>query len=404
MINIGLLGLGTVGSGVVEILESRKEKISSLIGEEINIKKILVKNVNKKRDIHLNKDIIISNFEEILNDHTISLVVEVTSDIEQSYEYVKLALNNGKSVVTANKALVSKYFEELSALAEEKNVSFLYEASVGGGIPIIKPLKEELILNSVDKVQGILNGTCNYILTRMFNEGLDYDEVLKKAQELGYAEMDPAADVEGPDTLRKLRILGSLALQGKVGEEDIILEGIEKITSFDVRQIKLMKSTVKLIGEVKEYEDGYSALVMPTIVKDGSYFASVNMAFNSVTFEGDNIGELKFYGSGAGKFPTGDAVLRDILDIALDFDRKQNPLGHRILKNNNSEIKDKYYLRISESKENILKSVEDISEKILSTKDNIAILTNEVEIKEIMDIISSLDIEKDEYFIARILD
>ena len=255
MINIGLLGLGTVGTGVVEILAEREKEISLLLGKELNIKKVLVKNINKKRDVKLKPDTIVSDFNEILNDDEISIVIEVTSDVDTSYEYIKAALNKGKAVVTANKALVSKYFEELSSLADEKGVSFLYEASVGGGIPILKPLKEELILNEITDVQGILNGTCNYILTRMFNEGLDYGEVLANAQELGYAEMNPAADVEGDDTLRKLRILASLALQGKVGEEDIILEGINKITSFDVRQIKLMDSTVKLIGEVEELAD-----------------------------------------------------------------------------------------------------------------------------------------------------
>lgn len=404
MINIGLLGLGTVGTGVFEILEERKEKISLLTGKEVNIKKILVKNVNKKRNVSLKENTIVSDFEDILNDDEISIVVEVTSDIETSYRYIKESLNRGKSVVTANKALVSKYFEELSSLAAEKKVSFLYEASVGGGIPILKPLKEEVILNEISDVKGILNGTCNYILTRMFNEGLNYDEILKNAQDLGYAEMNPAADVEGHDTLRKLRILATLALQGKVGEDDIILEGINKITSFDVRQIKLMDSTVKLIGEVEQLGDGYSAVVLPTIVKSDSYFASVNMAYNSVTFKGHNIDELKFDGAGAGKLPTGDAVVRDVLDIALDCNRKNNLLGNKKLKNNNSQIEDKYYLRISDSKENILKALEDISEKVLSTKENIAILTSEIKLKKIMDILLSLGVEKDEYFIARILD
>ena len=404
MINIGLLGCGVVGSGVLEILNDRKDEVYKLLKKEIRVKKILVKNIDKVRDTSINKESLITDFKDILDDDDISIVVEVTGDIDQSYEYIKLALNKGKSVVTANKALVSKYFEELSALAEKNKLSFLYEASVGGGIPIIKALKEEVILNKVSEIQGILNGTCNYILTNMFNEGLDYSEVLSKAQELGYAEMDPRADVEGHDTLRKLRILGTLGLQGKVLENDIILEGIDKITSFDVRQIKLMNATVKLIGEVTEAEDGYKAFVLPTIVKEGTYFASVNMAYNSVTFKGDNIGELKFYGSGAGKLPTGDAVVRDIIDIALDKDRVYNPLGNKQLKNRNDKLRGQYYLRISESQEKTLKSLENISKEMLSTKENIAIVTEEIELKEIMDIMSSLNIGRDEYFIARILD
>lgn len=402
MINIGLLGLGTVGRGVVEILEKRNNDIESLVGEKIRIKSILIKDKSKKRNI-AKEYIITERFEEILNDSDISIIIEATGDLEKAYEYIKFAINEGKHVVTANKAVVSKYFEELSSLAEEIGVCFLYEASAGGGIPILKPLKEELILNKITKVQGILNGTCNYILTRMFNEGLDYGEVLVKAQEVGYAEADPTADVEGHDTLRKLRILGTLALQGKIGEEDIILEGISKINAFDVRQIKLMNSTVKLIGEVLELEGSYNAVVLPTIIKEDTYFANVNMAYNSISFVGDNIGELKFYGSGAGKFPTGDAVLRDVLDIALGTN-PVNPLGNKHLVNNNLNFKSCYYLRISESKEEIYKSVEPISRKVLSTKENIAIITKEVELSQILKLISSMGIKDEEYFIARILD
>lgn len=399
---IGLLGLGTVGTGVVEILEKRQEELKSLTGREIRIKNILVKNINKKREIQIEENIITSNFEEILNDKDISIVVELTGDLEQSYKYIKAALNSGKNIVTANKAVVSKYFEELSSLAAEKNLAFLYEASVGGGIPILKPLKEELALNKITEVQGILNGTCNYILTNMFNEGLDYKEVLKNAQDMGYAEADPTADVEGHDTLRKLRILGTLALQGKIDENDILLEGISKITSFDIEQIKAMNSTVKLIGEVKELDGGFTALVQPTIIKENSYFANVNMAFNSVVFTGDNVGELKFYGSGAGKLPTANAVLGDVIDIINGSYRKGNPLGERKLKNLNVEFKSEYYIRISLSNEEIIKGFEKISKEVLCKNDNMAILTKEINYLEIIELISSLGIDKNKYFIARV--
>lgn len=402
MIVIGLLGLGTVGTGVVEILEKRQEELKSLTGREIRIKNILVKNINKKREIQIEENIITSNFEEILNDKDISIVVELTGDLEQSYKYIKAALNSGKNIVTANKAVVSKYFEELSSLAAEKNLAFLYEASVGGGIPILKPLKEELALNKITEVQGILNGTCNYILTNMFNEGLDYKEVLKNAQDMGYAEADPTADVEGHDTLRKLRILGTLALQGKIDENDILLEGISKITSFDIEQIKAMNSTVKLIGEVKELDGGFTALVQPTIIKENSYFANVNMAFNSVVFTGDNVGELKFYGSGAGKLPTANAVLGDVIDIINGSYRKGNPLGERKLKNLNVEFKSEYYIRISLSNEEIIKGFEKISKEVLCKNDNMAILTKEINYLEIIELISSLGIDKNKYFIARV--
>jgi homoserine dehydrogenase len=403
MINIGLLGLGTVGTGIVEILNNRKDELKRIIGQEINIKKILVKNLNKEREVKLDEGILTNDFNEILNDKEISIIIEVTGDLGRSYEYITEALNSGKNVVTANKAVVSKYFEELSALASEKNLAFLYEASVGGGIPVIKPLKEQLAFNEISEVQGILNGTCNYILTRMIDEGKDYDEVLKIAQELGYAEADPTADVEGHDTLRKLRILATLSLQGRVTEEDIILNGISSITSFDINHIKNMDSTVKLIGEARAYEDGFTAVVQPVIVKNNNYFANVNMAFNSVAFKGNNVGELKFYGAGAGKLVTANAVLSDVLDVILASYRKGNPLGQNKLKNNNDKIKGSYYLRISASNEDIASALRDISSKVLSEGSTTAIITEEIEISKINKLISSFEIDKKDYFLARIL-
>lgn len=403
MINIGLLGLGTVGQGVVEIIRKKEKDLENLLNKKIKIKKILVKNINKERDIQPSKDIITDDFKDILEDDEINIIIEVTSDLEESYGYIKDSLNKGKHVVTANKAIVSKYFEELNNLSIKNKVAFLYEASVAGGIPVLKPLKEEIALNEIDEVQGILNGTCNYILTKMFQEGLDYKEVLKVAQDLGYAEADPAADVEGHDTLRKLRILGTIALQGTILEEDIILEGIDNISSFDVEQMKKLNKTVKLIGEARILEDGFIAVVQPTIVDNNSYFASVNEAFNSVAFKGDNVGELKFYGAGAGKLPTANAILGDVLDIIMDSYRKVNPLGEKVLLNKNKTIKGKYYLRFSKIKDEILKEVDKISEKILAKDEFIAIETKEMELQEIYNIIESLNIKKDEYFLGRFL-
>ncbi|MCR2044177.1 homoserine dehydrogenase [Anaerosalibacter massiliensis] len=403
MIRIGLLGLGTVGTGVVEILEKRQEELKFLTGEEIKIKKILVKDINKKRKIQLEENIITYDYDEILNHEDISIVVELTGDLEQGYRYIKAALESGKNIVTANKAVVSKYLEELSSLAAKKDLAFLYEASVGGGIPILKSLKEELALNKITEVEGILNGTCNYILTEMFNEELDYEEVLEVAQEMGYAEADSTADVKGYDTLRKLRILGTLAFQGEINENDILLEGISEIIPFDIEQIKKKESTIKLIGEVKELEDGFTALVQPTIIKEDSYFANVNNAFNSVVFRGDNVGELNFYGLGAGMLPTANAVLGDVIDIIKGSYRKGNPLGKRKLKNLNTKLKNEYYLRISSPNDSIYKSIENISKELLSKKDNIAIITKEIEYLEIVELLSSLGIDNNNYFIARIL-
>lgn len=401
MINIGLLGLGTVGTGVVEILEKRKDELKSLTGHDIKVKKALVKDINKKRNSNVE---ITSNFEEIIEDKEINVIIEVTGDVELSYKYIIEALNAGKHVITANKAVVSKYFEEFSSLAKEKNLAFLYEASVGGGIPVLKPLKEQLALNELSEVQGILNGTCNYILTRMVNEDKNYDEVLKIAQDLGYAEADPTADVEGHDTLRKLRILGSLALQGKILEDDILLGGISSITSFDIENIKKMNSTIKLIAEAKAYEDGFTAVVQPTIVKNSNYFANVNMAYNSVAFSGDNVGDLKFYGAGAGKLPTANAVLSDLLDIAMDTYRKNNPLGQRQLKNLNSTIKGQYYLRVSDTNEEIIHSLRGFAKEVLNVGSIMAIITNEIQLAELTQILSSLNVQKQKYFLGRILD
>lgn len=403
MVNIGLLGLGTVGTGIVEILNDRKEQLKVLTGKEINIKKILVRNLKKERGVKLEEGILTMDFNEILRDKEINIIVEVTGDLECSYEYITEALKAGKNVVTANKAVVSKYFEELSSLASEKNLAFLYEGSVGGGIPVIKALREQLSLNKISEVQGILNGTCNYILTSMIDEGKSYDEALKIAQELGYAESDPTDDLEGYDTLRKLRILATLSLQGKITEEDIVLNGISSIKSFDINNIKAMDSTIKLIGEVKVCEYGFTAVVQPVVVKNNSHFANVNNAFNSVLFKGDHIGELKFYGAGAGKLATANAVLSDVLDIILDSCRKGNPLGKNNLKNNNDKLKGNYYLRISTPNKDIISVLRDISNKILSEESNIAIITEEVEIAKINNLISLLGIDKKDYFLARIL-
>lgn len=402
MVNIGLLGLGTVGTGVVEILNSKRDYLKDITGQDINIKKILVKNLDKKREVNLSECTLTDDFDEILNDEEISIIIEVTSDLETTYKHINAALNRGKSVVTANKAIVSKYFEELSSLAAEKDIAFLYEASVGGGIPVLKPLKEQLILNEIDEIQGILNGTCNYILTRMIDEDKGYDEVLKTAQDLGYAEADPTADVEGIDTLRKLRILASLSLQGKVSEEDIFLDGISSIKAVDIEHIKAMNATVKLIAEAKAYEDGFTAVVQPTIVKNSNYFANVNMAFNSVAFKGDNVGELKFYGPGAGKLPTANAVLSDVLDIILDNYIKGDPLGNKKLKNYNDKIKGNYYLRVSNANEEVTSALRGIANNMLNKGSQPAILTEEIELSKLEELISSFGIGKKDYFLARI--
>lgn len=403
MINIGLLGLGTVGSGVVEIINNRQEELKALTGQEIRVKKVLVRDKKKKREVSLSEEAMVDDFNEVLLDEEIQIIVEVTGDVENSYKYIIEGLNAGKHIVTANKALVSKCFEEFSSLAEQKGLAFLYEASVAGGIPVLKPLKEQLALNEVSEIQGILNGTCNYILTRMVNESKNYDEVLKIAQDLGYAEADPTADVEGFDTMRKLRILATMSLQGKVEEEDILLDGISSITSFDIDLIKKMNSTVKLIAEAKQLNDGYYALVQPTIVKNSNYFANVNMAYNSVAFKGDNVGELKFYGSGAGKLPTANAVLSDCLDIVMNTYRNKSPLGEKKLVNYNDEISGQYYLRVSDANDDIVSDLRKVAEEMPSLGSITAIISKEISLKEIIELLKKHKVKKGRYFLGRIL-
>lgn len=402
MINIGLLGLGTVGQGVVEIVNSSQEELKKLVGEDVNVKKILVKNKDKERSEEIPKEKITYRVEEILEDKDIMVVIEATSDVEESYKNIRKALEQGKHVVTANKAIVSKYFEELSNLAKEKDRAFLYEASVGGGIPILKPLKEEIALNDISHIQGILNGTSNYILTRMFEEGLDYGETLKIAQDLGYAEANPSSDVDGYDTQRKLRILSTIGLKGEVKENDVLVRGISSISSFDVEQIKKLGYTVKLIGETNIIDEKFTAVVEPVLLRSDSYFANVNMAFNAISLEGNNVGELKFFGAGAGKLPTANAVLKDVIDILKGTYRKKNILGSRKLKNRNEEIKGKYYLRISLGSGEIPEEIKGLAERILDP--NFAAITREVEFQEVDKLLANLNIQDEKYFLARIQD
>lgn len=406
MINIAILGLGTVGTGIVEILNKRREALKDKIEDDINVKKILVKDIEKDRDVKVQTGVLTSDFGEILEDDEIQIVVEVTSDIEDSYKNIKKLLKASKHVVTANKAIVSKYFEELSNLAEKNKVAFLYEASVAGGIPILKPLKMQITLNNINRIQGILNGTCNYILDEMTRETISYERALEKAQVLGYAELDSTADVSGKDTLRKLRILSTLMLGGKVEEKDIILRGIENISEFDIKQFEKKEMNVKLIGEVKEQLDGFTAIVEPFLIKRNTYFDNVGGAYNSVNISGEDIDELKFYGPGAGKLPTANAVLSDVLDIILKEYKVQSPLGDKNLTNRNENIESRYYLRITEfdsiQDENIDKKLNSISREIYIEGDSIVVWTEKVFLSYISELLVNIDNHK--YFLAKLSD
>lgn len=311
MVNIAVLGYGTVGSGVVEVINTNHESINKKAGKEINIKYVL-----DLRDFPGDaiQEKIVHDFSIILNDEEVDIVVEVMGGVEPAYTFVKAALEKGKSVATSNKELVAKHGSELIALAKQKNVNFLFEASVGGGIPIIRPLNQSLTADEICEISGILNGTTNYILTKMRMEGAGFAEVLKEAQQLGYAEKDPTADIEGYDACRKIAILSSLAYGSQVDYEDIYTEGISNITANDMRFAEAFGYTVKLLGSSKKIDGKIYAMVAPTMISEKNPLYSVNGVFNGIFVKGNVLGDVMFYGSGAGKLPTASAVVSDVVD------------------------------------------------------------------------------------------
>ncbi len=397
-VNIGLLGYGTVGQGVVKILREKGEELKEKLGAELVVKKVLVRDLEKEREVALDKELLTASPQEVVQDDEIDLVVEVTGDVGLSYELMKQCFAAKKHVVTANKAVVSAYFEELSELAAQNGVYFLYEASVAGGIPVLKPLKDAILLNDVSRVRGILNGTCNFILTKMTAEGADYQEVLKEAQALGYAEADPSSDVEGIDTMRKLRILATLAFGARVEESDILCMGIDKLTAYDIETLREKNYVVKLVGDAREVEGGYQAVVQPVAVHGGSYFAGVNQAMNSVALSCDMVGDLKFYGAGAGMLPTANAVLTDCIDVVTKAQGIGNPLrkGNRISKKD--ELSGTYYVRCSK----VVPELAELADSVIS-KSPYAVIAKDAELMKLIDATASdpstaiVRIEDEEY-------
>lgn len=314
MINIGLLGLGTVGGGVATLLKQNAEAISKRIGTTFNIKKILVKNKNKKRSpLFLKK--ITYDVEEILEDDEIKIVVELLGGYMPAYTYIKKALNSGKHVVTANKEVIAKHGKELLELASKNKVNLFFEASVGGGIPIIRPMKHCLVGNNIKNIIGILNGTTNYILTQMTEKGIQFDKALKDAQKKGYAESDPTDDIKGYDAARKLAILSSIAFNMRLTPENIKARGIERIEAKDIKYAREMGCIIKLIAQARKQKEGIELFVSPAFLKSTHPLAGVRNAYNAIYLEGDAVGKVMFYGQGAGMMPTASAVVSDIMDV-----------------------------------------------------------------------------------------
>ncbi|MDE6233891.1 MAG: homoserine dehydrogenase [Lachnospiraceae bacterium] len=311
MINVAILGYGTVGSGVFEVIKTNSEIVAKKAGQEVNIKYVLDLREFPGDPV---MDVLVHDYDVILNDPEVEVIAEVMGGVEPAYTFVKSALMKGKSVCTSNKELVAKHGSELIEIAKEHGRNFFFEASCGGGIPIIRPLIQCITADDVQEITGILNGTTNYILTKMSKEGLDFDTVLKEAQELGYAERNPAADVEGFDACRKIAILASITYGKNVDFEDIYTEGITNISDVDFKYANKIGYSVKLFGKAKKVDGKFYAYVAPVMIDDTHPLFSVNDVFNGIMVKGNVLGDVMFYGSGAGKLPTASAVVSDIVD------------------------------------------------------------------------------------------
>lgn len=315
---IALLGMGTVGGGVYEIIERQKEEMPFKIGAALEVVKVLVRNKAKYAD-RIPAEKLTDVWEDVIGDDSIDIVVEVMGGIEPARTYIKAALEKGKHVVTANKDLMAMHGHELLELAGEHHCDLLFEAAVAGGIPIIRPLKQCLAGNNITEIMGIINGTTNFILTKMKEVGMDFGEALQLATDLGYAEADPTADIEGYDAGRKLAIMASIAFHTSVTFDDVFTEGITKITAKDMRYAKEMGCSIKLLGIAKNTETGIEVKVHPTMIPENHPLAAVNDSFNAVFVHGDAVDDAMFYGRGAGALPTGSAVVGDIMDVARNM-------------------------------------------------------------------------------------
>lgn len=323
MKNVAIMGFGTIGSGVYEVLETNKEIIKQRVGEEVGVKYILDLREFPGTPY---EDKVVHDFSVIAEDEDVAIVVETMGGLNPAYPFVKACLEVGKHVATSNKALVAAYGTELLAIAREKQVNFMFEASVGGGIPIIRPLYECLMGEEIQEITGILNGTTNYILTKMDKEGASFNGALKEAQDLGYAERNPEADVEGHDTCRKIAILTAMATGKEVNYEDIYTEGITKITDTDFKYADKMGTSIKLFGSSRMEGDKVYAWVAPLMIGRSHPLYSVSDVYNGVMVKGNMLGTTMYYGSGAGKLPTASAVVADIIEEAKNPERNV-PLG-----------------------------------------------------------------------------
>ena len=349
-IKVALLGAGTVGGGVYKLVERRAAEMPDKVGAELKITKVLVKNLQKKRE-GIPTEVLTDDWEGIIHDPEISIVIELMGGVEPARTYILQALEAGKNVVTANKDLLAEHGQELMEAAERNHCDLCFEAAVGGGIPIIRPLKECLAGNEITEVMGIVNGTTNYILTKMTQEGWDFDDALKEAQRLGFAEADPTADVEGLDAGRKMAILASIAFHSRVTFKDVDVKGITKITAKDIQYAKEFGYTLKLLGVARNEEGKMEVGVSPMMIPRTHPLANVNDSFNAVFVHGDAVDDAMFQGRGAGEFPTASAVVGDLISVARDMQYDCcGRIGCSCYKNLSmkpaGEARHKYFLRL----------------------------------------------------------
>lgn len=350
-VKIALLGLGNVGRGVWMILNSNKEEIRKRSGYDIEVAKVLVRDTSKNRGVEIPEHILTTDFNDILNDEEIKIVIEVMGGIEPAREYMIKAMDKKKHIVTANKMLLATGGDEIFEIADKMGVMFHYEASVAGGIPIINGINESLTANKVEQLYGIVNGTTNYILSKMETDGLSFKEALVEATEKGYAEADPTSDIEGFDAQYKLAILSSLAFGTKIDVENVYREGITNVKSIDMDYAKQFKMVIKLLAIVKDVNGKLELRVHPTMIPENHPLANVYDSFNAVFIKGNAVGDLMFYGRGAGDLPTGSAIVSDLISILRSNIDLENM--NLVVKNNlwNKEIRDirnvesKYYIR-----------------------------------------------------------
>ena len=353
---IAVMGYGTIGSGVVDVLRINKEKITKRAGEPVDVKYILDLREFPGDPM---EDAIVHDYQTIVNDPEIGIVVETMGGVEPAYTFVKAMLEAGKQVATSNKNLVAAKGAELIKIARDHNVNFQFEASVGGGIPIIRPLNSSLTADEIEEITGILNGTTNYMLTKMFYEGADYASVLKEAQDNGYAERNPEADVEGYDACRKIAILSSLISGQQVDFEDIYCEGITQITVEDMRYAKAMGTTIKLLASSKTHAGRLGAMVAPCMLYPDHPLYNVNGVFNAIFVHGNVLGDAMFYGSGAGKLPTASAVVSDVVEAAKNLNRNVMTMWkeEKLRLEDKSSMKRRFFIRM---KGNVEEKIEDI--------------------------------------------